>query len=122
MIKNIISDANVVHSVSPLEASTMISFFPVARDKVVIIPNGVDEDLFSYEWKGQSSNYMIYAGRIEKYKRLDIAVNLSKELGLKLVIVGTGTYRKNIEKYAKKFKVPEEKVKRIFEKLAKRGF
>ncbi|MHA1797860.1 MAG: hypothetical protein ACTSVY_05365 [Candidatus Helarchaeota archaeon] len=38
--------------------------------------------------------------------------------GFKTVIMD----RYTIEKYAKKFKVPEEKVKRIFEKLAKRGF
>ena len=36
---------------------------------------------------------MLHAGRIEKYKRPDLAVSVAKEMGLKPLIIGRGSYR-----------------------------
>jgi glycosyltransferase involved in cell wall biosynthesis len=62
----------------------------------------VDEDVLSYRWKGQSSNYMVYAGRVEKYKRLELAIDIAKELNLKLLILGKGPYKEKLVRYASK--------------------
>jgi glycosyltransferase involved in cell wall biosynthesis len=45
---------------------------------------------------------MVYAGRVEKYKRLEFAVDVAKELNLKLIIIGKGPYREKLVKYANK--------------------
>jgi len=101
-VAELLKRASVVHAVSKREASILASHYPETRSKIVVIPNGVDEDVLSYKWQGQSSNYMIYAGRVEKYKRLEIAVDIAKELNLKLLIIGKGSYREKLVKYANK--------------------
>jgi len=101
-VAELLKKASVVHAVSKREASILASHYPETRSKIVVIPNGVDEDVLSYKWQGQSSNYMIYAGRVEKYKRLEIAVDIAKELNLKLLIIGKGSYREKLVKYANK--------------------
>jgi glycosyltransferase involved in cell wall biosynthesis len=101
-VAELLKKASIVHAVSKREASILASHYPEARSKIVVIPNGVDEDVLSYRWQGQSSNYMVYAGRVEKYKRLEIAVDIAKELNLKLLIIGKGPYREKLVRYAGK--------------------
>jgi len=101
-VAELLKKASIVHAVSKREASILASHYLEARSKIVVIPNGVDEDVLSYRWQGQSSNYMVYAGRIERYKRLEIAVDIAKELNLKLLIIGRGPYREKLVKYVNK--------------------
>ncbi len=91
-----------VHAVSKREASLITAHYPPVGEKIVVIPNGIEEDALNYKWQGQDSDYMIYAGRIEKYKRLELAIDVAKKLGLRLLIVGRGSYKNNLEKYAEK--------------------
>ncbi len=98
----LLSLADTVHAVSKREASLINAHYLHVSKKIVIIPNGVEEDVLDYKWQGQSSDYMIYAGRIEKYKRLEIVIDIAKEMGLKLLIVGRGFYKEKLVKYAKK--------------------
>jgi glycosyltransferase involved in cell wall biosynthesis len=100
-VSKVIRLANKVHAISSREAELISSHYPYAKSKLVIIPSGVDEDVLQYRWIGWESNYIIYAGRIEKYKRLELAIKIAKKIGLKLIIVGEGAYRKNLEKYIK---------------------
>jgi glycosyltransferase involved in cell wall biosynthesis len=101
-VAELLNKASAVHAVSKREVSILASHYPETRCKIAVIPNGVDEDVLSYRWKGQSSNYMVYAGRVEKYKRLELAVNIAKELNLKLLIIGKGPYREKLVRYAGK--------------------
>jgi glycosyltransferase involved in cell wall biosynthesis len=101
-VAELLNKASTIHAVSKREASILAGHYPEARSKIVVIPNGVDEDVLSYRWKGQSSNYMVYAGRVEKYKRLELAVDVAKELNLKLIIIGKGPYREKLMRYANK--------------------
>jgi glycosyltransferase involved in cell wall biosynthesis len=101
-VAELLKKASTVHAVSKREASILARHYPEARSKIVVIPNGVDEGVLSYRWKGQSSNYMVYAGRVEKYKRLELAVDVAKELNLKLIIIGKGPYREKLMRYANK--------------------
>jgi len=94
--------ADAIHAVSPREAGLIKSHYPQAGDKTVVIPNGIDEDVFSHRWRGADSDYMIYAGRVEKYKRLELAVDLAGELGLKLRVVGRGSHREKLRRYAQR--------------------
>lgn len=101
-VAELLKRVSVVHAVSKREASILASHYPEARSKIVVIPSGVDEDVLSYRWQGQSSNYMVYAGRVEKYKRLELAVDVAKELNLKLMIIGRGPHREKLVRYAGK--------------------
>jgi glycosyltransferase involved in cell wall biosynthesis len=101
-VAELLKKASAVHAVSKRGASILASHYPEARSKIVVIPNGVDEDVLSYKWQGQSSNYMVYAGRVERYKRLEIAVDIAKELNLKLLVIGKGPYREKLVRYASK--------------------
>jgi len=110
-ISALLSNVDVVHAVSKREALLINLHYPRIQEKIVIVPNGVEEDVFNYRWQGQNSDYIIYAGRIEKYKRLELAMGIAKKLGLKLLIVGQGPYRNKLERYT------EEKYKGMVEFL-----
>jgi Glycosyltransferase len=94
--------ADAIHAVSPREAGLLKSHYPQANGKIAIIPNGVEEDVFSHRWRGADSDYMMYAGRVEKYKRLEVAVDLARELGLRLLVVGRGPHREKLRRYARR--------------------
>ncbi len=94
--------ADAIHAVSPREAGLLKSHYPQASGKTVVVPNGVEEDVFGYKWRGADSDYMMYAGRIEKYKRLEAAVDLARELGLRLLVVGRGPHREKLRRYARR--------------------
>ncbi|RLE87482.1 MAG: glycosyltransferase family 1 protein [Thermoprotei archaeon] len=101
-VKSLLDMADVIHCVSQSEKKRILKDYPEFEEKIVVIPNGVDEDVFTYRWWGQESNYMLYAGRIEKYKKLDEAIKLSKKMNLKLTIIGQGPYQKKLKKKAEK--------------------
>jgi glycosyltransferase involved in cell wall biosynthesis len=94
--------ADAIHAVSPREAELLKSHYPQASNKITVIPNGVEEDVFGYKWRGADSDYMMYAGRIEKYKRLEAAVELARKLGLRLMVVGRGPHREKLRRYARR--------------------
>ncbi len=101
-VAKLLSLADVVHAVSRREASLIANHYPHVSKKIVVISNGVEEDVLNYRWLGQNSNYIIYAGRIEKYKRLELAMEIAKKLYLKLLIVGQGPYKAKLRKLAEK--------------------
>jgi len=101
-VSKLVEVSDKIHAVSLREARLIKKHYPEARSKIVVISNGVDEDVSQYRWRGQNSDYMTYAGRIEKYKRLGLAVDLAKQLSLKLVILGDGSYKRKLAKYAEK--------------------
>lgn len=101
-IAKLLSLVDAVHAVSKREASLITTHYPHTSEKIVVIPNGIEEDVLDHRWQGRNSDYMIYAGRIEKYKRLEIAVNIAKRMGLKLLVTGKGSYREKLVKYANK--------------------
>jgi len=94
--------ADAIHAVSPREAGLIESHYPQASGKITVIPNGVEEDVFSHRWRGADSDYIMYAGRVEKYKRLEVAVDLARELGLRLLVVGRGAHREKLRRYARR--------------------
>ncbi|MBA7595828.1 Glycogen synthase [subsurface metagenome] len=80
----------------------------IPREKIEIIPNGVDLEMFdhvSIEKSGRPR--IIYVGRLIGYKHVDdLLVAFSRlDLDVELYIVGEGPERKNLEALAKKLKV-----------------
>lgn len=54
-----------------------------------VIPHPIDLDLFDYN-PGPRENYFLYMGRIQEDKGVRIAVDVTKRMGVKLLIVGSG--------------------------------
>ena len=101
-VAELVRTTDVIHAVSPREARLIEAHYPEAGGRAVVIPNGVEEDVFNHRWQGVDSDYMIYAGRVERYKRLELAVDLAREMGLRLLVVGRGPHRERLRKYAQR--------------------
>jgi len=98
-IRKIVKKVNVIHVVSYLEKNIVERNFNV---KAELIENGVDEELIKTSWKPE--DYIMYSGRIEKYKNCQRLVNvvkiLNQEFGLnlKLKMFGEGSYKRVLER------------------------
>ena len=100
-LKNFIKIVDTIHAVGKLEGERIVRSFPEAKNKLKVIVNGVEEDTINYKWIGKNSDYIIYAGRLERYKRVEKVIDLAKTLGLRAIIVGNGSYRATLMEYSK---------------------
>jgi glycosyltransferase involved in cell wall biosynthesis len=83
-------------------------------EKAILIPNFVDTSIFYYDkvkselLKNINEKIILFVGRIEEVKGLELFVDILNKLDKiekgkwKGVIVGKGSYKKNIENYIKK--------------------
>jgi glycosyltransferase involved in cell wall biosynthesis len=99
----------ITHTVSKLEAEL------VERDfgcKAIVIENGVDELVKSFTWS--PGDYVMYSGRIERYKNVDLLARIVRKLNekhglnLRLRIFGRGPYRGRLERLLKELEIPFE--------------
>ncbi|NOJ47684.1 glycosyltransferase [Bradyrhizobium archetypum] len=69
------------------------------RESVVIHPP-VDTDAFSIAAPSELGDYYLMAGELVSYKRPDLAVRAFNEMGLKLVVIGSGEMLDEIRRIA----------------------
>ena len=92
------------------------------------IENGVDEWILDIQWS--PSGYVMYSGRIEKYKNIHRLANIVKilnedyGLNLKLKVYGSGPYINALRKYLRKIGVeyslnPSQPFEKYIETLSK---
>jgi len=99
----------VVHTVSKLEARLVERDFGV---KAIPIENGVEEWVGDLRWDPQG--YVLYSGRIERYKNVDLLARVVKVLneryglGLELKVFGRGPYAERLGKLLRELRVPHE--------------
>lgn len=83
------------------------------RDKILVVPNGVDCDQFHPEPSRRSDTPMIlWLGRAETYKRVDLVLRAMQQLrqsvpGVRLVIVGDGSATKALRTLASQLGVAD---------------
>lgn len=105
-VRRLLSKSDIVHVVSKYEAELVERDF---RVKAVPIENGVEEWLCDIEWRPEG--YVMYSGRIEKYKNIDRLASIVKILNtrygleLKLNIYGSGSYLSKLCKHLDKIRV-----------------
>jgi glycosyltransferase involved in cell wall biosynthesis len=96
--RRIFSEADGIICVSNYEKELIFSKFKIDPNKIYIIPNGVNLREFEQHSKKLSTNtnFILYVGRLEGYKRIDVAIRSLEFLdeNVKLRIVGRGS-RKN---------------------------
>lgn len=107
-IKSALTCVDVVHSVSRFEADLLTRDFSV---QPVIIEHGVEEWLSEVKW--DPSGYVMYSGRIEKYKNIHRLANIVKTLNdqgfnLELKVFGEGSFKSRLEQHLKKLGVKHE--------------
>jgi glycosyltransferase involved in cell wall biosynthesis len=107
-IKKVLDYVDLVHTVSDLESKLMLKDFNVES---VIIGHGVEEWLPEINWS--PSNYVMYSGRIEKYKNIHRLASIVKILNgmgfdLELKIFGNGSYTTGLIRHLKKLKIKYE--------------
>jgi 1,2-diacylglycerol 3-alpha-glucosyltransferase len=107
-VKSVLDYVDLVHAVSDLEAKLVFKDFNIES---VIIEHGVEEWLSEINWS--PSNYVMYSGRIEKYKNVHRLANIVKILNdmgfdLELKIFGNGSYTTRLKRYLKRLKIKHE--------------
>jgi len=99
----------IVHTVSKLEAEYVKRDF---RVKAIPIENGVEEWIRDLKWEPQG--YVLYSGRIERYKNIDLLTKIVKilnerfGLSLELKVFGRGPYKERLIEILKELKIPHE--------------
>jgi len=104
-----LKNADAIHSTSEVESSLITDVFSNANGKLTLIPLGIDNDIFSYRWKGLESDYVIYCGRLEKYKRIELAVKSIEQVrrqgyDINFIIVGKGSRSAYLKKMSEEHK------------------
>ncbi|MCK4234764.1 glycosyltransferase family 4 protein [candidate division WOR-3 bacterium] len=78
--------------------------FGVDKNKIIHISNFVYYEKFTPEYN--NSNYILYFGRIEKYKGVKTLIYAMRYVrSSKLYVVGEGTYKNELEEYIKKYQI-----------------
>lgn len=99
----------MVHAVSRYEASLIERDFKV---KPVVIEHGVEEWIREVDWKPE--DYVLYSGRIERYKNIELLATIVKKLNehydcnLKLRVQGRGPHREKLLKTLRKLGIQFE--------------
>ena len=97
--KRDINAANQVDKFISISKVTENSIKKIYNKDSYIIPSPIDLDKFKYKSK-KSSNFLIVS-RLEKWKKLDYAIEAFNKLGLPLRVIGTGAEEKKLRNIGK---------------------
>lgn len=94
--------ADMIIAVSEFEKNIVRSMLRVDADKIAVIPNGINDDVFNVKLKSDGFN-LLCVGRLEKYKNFDKVIKALNILhtkyrynDAKLTIVGKGPYKSEL--------------------------
>ena len=97
----ILREADKVVCISNYEKELIRTNFGISREKLVYIPNGLNLEEFNVDGTERDKKRILYVGRLEKYKNIQsIIKSLLYLYGFKLVIVGKGSYEKQLRELA----------------------
>lgn len=103
-IKFDVSKAKAVRVMNQKQVPDFLVRAGVSREKITFIP-AIYVDLDVFKPMNLSKEYdLIFVGRLEKNKGIDLFINAVKKLNTRTIIVGDGPLRKNIEIKANKLK------------------
>ena len=105
----ILKEADKVVCISNYEKELIKANFDVLDEKLVYIPNGLNLEEFNTEGVKKDKKRILCVGRLEKYKNIQhIIKSLLYLYGFKLVIVGKGSYEKQLRELAFKKSVIDD--------------
>ena len=83
----------------------VIRKFNICPEKIQIIPNYVDVNYFKPSSVDKEKNRIIFVGRLEKEKNLFNLLSSLEGLDVRLVLIGSGSLRRDLEKIAKEKRI-----------------
>lgn len=98
-IKKSLQKSDLIISVSNAVKKSYIEKFQLDENKIDVVYNGIDMDFYKKRKIKKNNNIqnIIYIGRIEKEKGLELLIealkNISKKYHLKTQIIGEGSYK-----------------------------
>ena len=117
-------------TVSKSAKKNLVKHLGLAEDKMEIIPNGVDDTFFKVHLDAQWGR-MVFVGRLEPQKRLDLLIAAFKTVrkshnDVELHIIGSGSLHQEILEASKKIEglylhnpIPREQVKELVSQLCR---
>lgn len=97
----ILREADKIVCVSNYEKELIKANFGISDGKLAYIPNGLNFEEFNTKGIKRDQKRILYVGRLEKYKNVQhIIKSLLYLYGFKLVIVGKGSYEKQLRELA----------------------
>jgi len=86
-------------------AEWIVNHYNINHKKINVIPNYVDFDLFNLDHNATKQYDIIYVGRFVDVKNHRLLIDSAKEKDWKILLVGDGPLRSEIEKYAAEYKI-----------------
>jgi len=125
--KNMAENADIILVLTEKMKEEVLKFCHVDKQKMHILPNGVDLTRFKPPKKRERNNIkkILYVGRLDLRKRVPDLIQAFKQTNNKikaeLVIAGEGALRKNLETLARGYpvrflgKVPHKNIQRLYQ-------
>jgi len=118
--KSIFMEADRIICVSDYEKSLIENHFKIDKEKIEVIPNGLNlQEFKDMERRKKDYRAILYVGRLEKYKNIQYLIKALPKLDKDIIleIVGKGPYKKSLVKLARNLRV-EGRV-RFFQDLSR---
>lgn len=96
--------ADKILTTSSEAADFIITSYDVNPNKVLRIFNSIDTQIFK-NMECPKEYDLIYVGRLEKVKNISLLLDVIRETQLKVLIIGKGKLRNEVDKAAKQFKI-----------------
>jgi glycosyltransferase involved in cell wall biosynthesis len=107
IVRLIMRNVDLVHAISYFESGLI-----KGRSMInpIILGHGISEDVLQYEWGSPKTLTVTYAGRLERYKRVDMLIQAMERVNeqaseSKLLVIGNGPDRSRLMKLAEECKV-----------------
>lgn len=100
-------NADVIIVASEREKKFIEQKYNILPEKIKYIPNYIDIDLFK-PLNIPKENRICCVAKLEKQKNLFNLIKASSNLGMKLIIFGSGSLKKELENFAKRLKADVE--------------
>jgi len=98
--RRVFERAKAVICVSKHECDLVIEHFGIHKG-IRIVPNGIDLKEIRRIGRAEEEDFVLYVGRLEAYKNVDVLVKAMKYIPeMKLYVVGEGSFKMKLEKLA----------------------
>lgn len=116
--KSVVKNTDIITVNSEAAKKELLSRFPEIKNKVKLIPMGIDTNIFrpkniknKYE-KYKNNKIILFVGRLNEQKGVEYLIKampyvISKIKNAKLIIIGEGDYKKHLEKIVDEIKISD---------------
>jgi len=110
--KRCISHYDNLASVSEIVADQISKAYEIPPSRIRLIGNGIDVERFTPDQSNGSGKYILYSGRIDRTKRVDLLIRAFGDIqqrnpGNRLTIVGRGPLESNLKTLAKRLGIED---------------